>query len=199
MFMVNKLKQQGKRRLIVIGLITIFVVISLVWYFVIRQKPSNGLSKKDEAAAKEAYEIVKGSIVTGGVDPTRIFEIDKSIRAKQYADAKKQIEVLLADGSVTKANKQTLYSQLAQICVALEDLGCADKVVEQYNSSSPADPYFLVSMAQIATKQKSTKAKVYYAKALEYLNGQGGEEKVKEFNNIYDPDLDYQAIKAGAQ
>jgi hypothetical protein len=198
---VNLTKMFASRKAKVVGaalLILVLAVGAFYWFYL--RDTSGGPSKEFQAESEAIFENMKQSEIKGGMDPSRRVEIYSSINNKDFAGAKKQIDALLSDSSLSDEDKRSLYSSLAQVCLSLSDFTCIDTVVDKYGSLLDVDYFYLVEVARLAKQQKKTDlAKKYYLKAYTEIENNGGKPFVDSVNQQgLEQELNYDEIKLGA-
>lgn len=194
-----RLKIQNKKQLRLV-IVAAVVVVSAGAYFVVSRRDNSGLTDAQKAENKQIAQEMSAAAVTSGLNPSLIAEADASIKAGKYIEAKTQLEKLLALSGLTAGDEAAIYTPLAQTCLYLRDLDCADKVVAYQQRAKFLDDYFLVAIARIAKQaSKLDKAKTYYDIALKDIDAKGGKSYVDNANAATQETLDYNEIKAGAQ
>lgn len=196
MNIIAKIKSLGKKRLLVITTAIVLILAGIWWFFLADKSP---LTEEQKAENKSILEVMNKSRITGGVDSTRLANIEASKYAGKYAEALQQTNILLAEPNLSEQDRRTLFVVLSSLCPPLRDFACADRVIAEYGKLLPFDPFFLIDMARLAASNKqTTKAKEYYTKALTEIDSRGGQAHVNELNSSADASLDYNEIKRGA-
>ena len=196
MNIIAKIKSLGRKRLLIIAEAIVVIITGILWYFFSDKSP---LTDEQKAENKTILDIMNNSRVTGGVDSTRLANIEASKKAGKYADALQQLNTILAEPNLAENDKRTLYSILLSVCLPLQDFACVDKVTAEFGKLLPFDYFFLVDAARLATAAKQpAKAKAYYSTALAELDKQGGQPYVTKLNETSEVSLDYAEIKRGA-
>lgn len=194
-----RLKIQSKKQLGLV-IVSAVVILSGAGYFIMSGGESSELTEAQKAENKKIAQEMSAAAVTSGLNSSLVAEANASIQAGKYVEAKTQLEKLLAQSNLTAGDEASIYTPLAQVCLKLMDLDCADKVAAYQQKVNFVDDYFLVSIARIAKQaNRQDKAKEYYGMALKDIDAKGGKSFVDNANGASQETLDYDEIKAGAQ
>lgn len=196
--LLGKLPKSKKGR-VILGVCALLLLL-IVAGNILARRNSDGLSKQEQ---KEYQALADDMASTENIDQEVVYrfaDIDKLIREEKYAEAKSKIEESLNSSSLNDSDKKSYVALLASVCVQLNDLACADKVVSEYGKSVDVDVYFLIKAAKLAeSKSDMARKRAYLAKALSEVEDKGGQDYIDELNSRTDEEVDYDYIKQGAQ
>lgn len=195
MNIIAKIKAVNKKRLL-LGSMVLLVGIGVFAYWFIN---AGQLNENQQAENRQIQDTMKASYITGGMDRSRLANIDASKRAGKFAEALQELNTILEESNLTDNDKRTLYAIKGPLCLEAKDLACADDFVAAFNKLISFDYYFLVDAARLASAtSQPEKAKTYYKMALDEIDRQGGQQFVDQLNQSTEVSLDYAEIRNGA-
>lgn len=189
--------KRGKK--VIIALICI-VVLALVFGVVIflstKNNPDSGDIKKlkDEFSATKQAETVPSSL-----DPSILTEINQFIVQQKYIEAKTKLDSLATQKNLTKSDEKLINATYANVCLKLNDFDCIARVVEFNEKENTVDVYLLIDAGRKQVQAgKIEESKQLYAKALDYINANGGEKFINQQGTDTDNTLSLEEIQKGA-
>lgn len=190
---------RSRKNIAIISACVLLLMTSAAYFLVIRDRGGNSLLTKEQIKENEdiAKNMARNDFKTS-LNPALLVEVQSSLDAKKYADAKEQLDKLAATSGLTATDEVSIYSLMTDVCIKLKNLACADKVVAHQQKTKEYNYFFLVDMARIAKSAGQTqKAGEYFKIVLGDVDSKGGKTYLTKLTEATTP-LDYDEIKSGA-
>lgn len=195
---MKKLQFPVKNKKLILVLVVGIVLVAAGLFFL---RPQNNLSEEEKRLVADTKKTIEAGATEQTLNTATIQEIQSSIASEENQKAKEQLETLLEnENDLAPAEKYSTYTALAQVCLALADLDCVERVVKFQQKEQLLDYFFIVEAARLADKNNdSEKATMFYSIVYEEIEKLGGEDYVGDINLQSQATLDYQEIKKGAE
>lgn len=179
-----------------VALLVLVILASVAVFIVV---PRDNLSEEEKQQVAESEKILKEGNTELSISTNSIMEVDSATNNEEYESARNKVYEILERENLAVSEKRSAYAELSELCLPLEDLECADRVIAYQQEDGLLDYYFIVDMARLAKKLgELEKASSYYLIVYEDIQANGGKKFIEEANAASEQSLNYKEIKEGA-